>query len=634
MKKIFIIALFIFLAVILTIEIFILTSTRASNAVEQKNNEFLIESYNYYTSMKRPDDKKEIEKNIKILNDKKEEEKIIQENKVYEAANLFTSEKYNEFLDSFLADIKHNNSKNSFRQIGNYEYITNYRIINDNLALVLTDKNIYLKNGEKWEYVSLKGLNKTLYFTSGEIFNFNDESYIIVGTSYSGIFYKNVKNKFLKQFNSGIQSQYATDIKLSFYESISSIYSDNKNIFIGYSFSKGIDILSIEDLINSKKPSFKRTDIIPIEDVSESIESFSNIDGVLYANSNYAVYKYNSTDSSWIVYKKKINDSYSKKTSTNGLYLNPYAISSEKKIDNYIAMCNEFGLNTFVVDFKDDFGHLTYSSEIEFAKKIGAVKKIIDIDSLAEKCKANNIKIVARIVTFKDEYAYGYNNNEMALWDWKNKKPWEGLKGDKWIDPYNEDYHKYLIEIGKELEQKGADEIQYDYVRFPSDGEIYNISYRFRKNGTSKNFILYNFFVNANREINIPVSADFYGYNCWYLISANVGQDISLISRAIDVVYPMFYPSHFVDGFYQKNLGQYDRNFDLYYHGVIRTYKNADYRLEVRPWIQTFKIKVNIALKDYIKAQIEGLKKAGIDSYIFWSPSSNYQMLYDVFEKK
>jgi hypothetical protein len=592
------------------------------------NSIYFIDAGKYYSNQMKTKEK-EIEETPKYIIAAR-----INKNIEYEAKNITTSKNYNEILNEFLDEIKINNSKNIFRPINNYEYITDYRIVNNNLALILTDKSIYIKNGEKWEYVSLKGINKTLYFQTGEIFFYNNEPYIIVGTSYSGVFYKKISDKLLKELNTGVQSQFATDSKLNFFETISKIYADEKNIFLGYKFSKGIDIMSIEDLVKNKNPSFVKTKVTLSHDVSENIESFYKNDNNLFADTNYAVYKYDPTNSSWNIINKKKSTVIIKKTNIIGIYLNPYSISSTKKIDNYIAMSNALGINAFVIDFKDDWGNITYSSDIEFAKTIGSVKKIIDIDYLIKRCRENKIKIIARVVSFKDGFAYDYNNNEYALWDYKNDKAWLGPKDDKWIDPYNEDYRKYLIEVGKELEGKGVDEIQYDYVRFPSDGEIGNIQYRYRKDGYSKNFILYKFFSEAKHELSIPLSADFYGYNCWYSICANVGQDISLISKSIDIVYPMYYPSHFVDGFYEKDLKQYERNYYLYYHGILRAYDNSKYKIEVRPWIQIFNIKVDIPLKDYITSQIEGLKKADINSYIFWSASSNYKILYDVITKK
>ncbi len=628
-KNLIIIILSNLVTIILVCLFFVITFAGTSKQAKTANSRLFTQALNYYSR-----EMKEKEKGIGETAKYLAEARMIK-NREYEAENLPAGKNYDELLDACLNKLETSGyTKTELMPVGNYEYVTGFKIENDDLALILTDKNIYVKNGAKWMYVSLKGLNRSLYFTSGGFFYYGNEPYLIVGTSYSGIFYKKLKDKYLREFNAGAAGQFATDSKLEFYETVSAVHADKQNIFVGYMFSKGIGRIGIEDLLRGKNPHFKKTDIGLSNDVTENIESFSSNDGALYADSNYAVYRYNGDSQAWSRVSEKSPGSIMKKSHTIGIYLNPYAVSTKKKIDEYIALAKEFSINAFVIDFKDDRGRLTYPSDIEFAKKIGAVKKIVDLDYLVEKCREAKIKIIARLVSFKDPFAFDYNKNELAIWDWKNDKPWEGPKEDKWIDPFSDVYRKYLIDVGKELESKGVSEIQYDYVRFPSDGEIYNIQFRHRKDGYSRNFILYKFFTEAKKEINVPVSADFYGYNCWYFISANVAQDISLMSRSLDVVYPMFYPSHFVDGFYQKGLKQYERNFDLYYHGVLRTYENSGYRIEVRPWIQTFNIKVDIPLKDYIRAQIEGLKKAGIDSYIFWSASSNYKMLDDVFAKK
>ena len=101
----------------------------------------------------------------------------------------------------------------------------------------------------------------------------------------------------------------------------------------------------------------------------------------------------------------------------------------------------------------------------------------------------------------------------------------------------------------------------------------------------------------------------------------------NLISKYIDVIYPMYYPSHFSRGFYQYKIDQEKTNFYIYKDGVIRAYKIANGKVKVRPWVQSFKWKVNIDYIKYIQSQIDGIKDAGFNSFIFWNPAGNYSIL-------
>ncbi|HPB47368.1 MAG TPA: putative glycoside hydrolase, partial [Exilispira sp.] len=121
---------------------------------------------------------------------------------------------------------------------------------------------------------------------------------------------------------------------------------------------------------------------------------------------------------------------------------------------------------------------------------------------------------------------------------------------------------------------------------------------------------------------------------CWYKISRHIGQDIFLDSQILDAIYPMYYPSHFSDGFYEKGLGQPDTVRLIYQHGTIRAMENSNYNISIRPWIQAFNLKVKIDMVSYIINEIKGVKEAGINSYIFWNPSCKYSFLYEVFRDK
>ncbi len=147
----------------------------------------------------------------------------------------------------------------------------------------------------------------------------------------------------------------------------------------------------------------------------------------------------------------------------------------------------------------------------------------------------------------------------------------------------------YNIDIAKELQDKGVDEVQFDYIRFPSDGDIGSITWRFRKPGMGKMEALESFLAKARESLSIPISTDVYGYCGWARISNWVAQNIEMYSRYVDVIQPMFYPSHFPRDFL-GTMEYLPRAKYIYEEGTKRSAYIVEGRSVIRPYVQAFRI--------------------------------------------
>lgn len=389
-------------------------------------------------------------------------------------------------------------------------------------------------------------------------------------------------------------------------ESVKKIFIENNYIFV--ETTKGL----YRNLVKNLEGHFA------IKNNTKSIDSKKNED--------------NSSSNEWTLVYKDLNKEIPKykKDNIKGVYLPPSKVSSKDKIIKQFDVLKSLGINAVVIDFKDDFGNINYLSDVKTANLIKATRNLIDLDFLIKYAKKTDIKIIARLVSFKDPKLFSFDNNKYAFIDKTTKKAWIGLPKERWVDPASLFVQNYLIDIAKELSSKGIYEIQFDYIRYPSDGKTSNIISKFNKNNYSKNGILYSFLKNAKKHLKIPISTDFYGYQCFYKISSHIGQDLYLLSDFINAIYPMYYPSHFSNGFYQKGIPQEETNYYIYNHGVKRAYQITNNKIFVRPWVQAFKWKVNINYIKYIQSQIDGLKDAGVNSFIFWNPSGNYTILEQI----
>ena len=341
----------------------------------------------------------------------------------------------------------------------------------------------------------------------------------------------------------------------------------------------------------------------------------------------------------WLLHDKKNQSNPYLKISDGkkGIYTPTHQMRDEKSFEKHLKTIKDNKLNALVIDMKDEAGFVRYESKNEDIKKYNGIKYPLDIEKFIKRAKAENIYLIARIVVFKDKNLYRYNNGQYAVQDKETGKPWQGYdlyNGEKenieeyWVDPYNENVWKYNVDIAEELCSLGFDEIQFDYIRFPTDGlNLADIRYPARENGMDKVGALMSFLAYSRERIKAPISIDIYGANGWYRTGARTGQEVELLAEYVDVICPMFYPSHFSQSFLAYQPAE-ERPYRIYHQGSYRNKLMARNKVIVRPWAQAFFIPVSYDKKyydeNYVKRQILGIKDSIDEGYIYWNNSGRY----------
>jgi hypothetical protein len=328
----------------------------------------------------------------------------------------------------------------------------------------------------------------------------------------------------------------------------------------------------------------------------------------------------------------------------HGIYVSSFWASGEL-LEKHLAFLKKNGLNSIVVDCKEDFGYVTYNTSLAAPYRIGAVQKRFRIEDLVRVAHENGLYLVGRIVVFRDKQLYNADNYAWAAWDKAAKGPWRYVKktvdeatgaesyyqGEHWVDPYSEYVWDYNIAIAKELEEKGVDEVQFDYIRFPSDGDLSRVSFRYRKEGMGKYEALESFLSKARASLTIPLSADVYGYCGWARISNWVAQNIEMYSRHVDVIQPMFYPSHFPRDFL-GSMEYLPRAGYIYREGTRRAAWIVEGRALIRPYVQAFRIGSETSFSmpvsnQYLMNQVEGSLAGAGSGFTLWNASNDYYMV-------
>ena len=319
--------------------------------------------------------------------------------------------------------------------------------------------------------------------------------------------------------------------------------------------------------------------------------------------------------------------------------------ASGPRLQTHLDFLKAQGLNSIVLDFKDDDGYLTYNTQLSEPLRIGAVRQRFKIEDIVQTAHANGLYLIGRIVVFRDKQLYNADNFQYAAWDKQAQGPWRYLKknvddltgeetfsqGEYWVDPYSEQVWNYNIDIARELQDKGVDEVQFDYIRFPSDGDIGGITWRYRKPGMGKLEALESFLAKGREYLSIPISADVYGYCGWARISNWVAQNIEMYSRYVDVIQPMFYPSHFPRDFL-GGMEYLPRAKYIYQEGTRRSAYIVEGRSIIRPYVQAFRIGGETSFPPpvysaYLLNQVHGTLEGAGSGFTLWNASNDYYMV-------
>lgn len=324
------------------------------------------------------------------------------------------------------------------------------------------------------------------------------------------------------------------------------------------------------------------------------------------------------------------------------VYLTAPSAGREDKIKAVLALKKE-GLNAVVIDVKDSFGMVAYDSQLEAVKQYKLRQKFIpDLTALVQRFHNEGIYVIARVAVFQDT-AFAEARPEIAVHDARKVKAaggvlskktvWHDRKGLAWLDPSSREAHEYVVALSKDALSYGFDEVNYDYIRFPSDGSLANIAYPVTGTDTSHTDAIRNFMRHLREQMRgVTISADLFGFTMIKQEDIGIGQIVEDAFAYFDYVAPMVYPSHYPDGFMgYKNPAAwpYEVVADSMQKGGDRlaAYKTtASSTARLRPWLQDFDLGSDYdatMIAKQIKATQDTLKE-GYAGYMLWNPSSNY----------
>lgn len=319
------------------------------------------------------------------------------------------------------------------------------------------------------------------------------------------------------------------------------------------------------------------------------------------------------------------------------VYYSGSTAGNPEKINYLIEASKNDLINAVVIDVKDSSGFLTYNTDIPEAEEYGSEKNnISDIKSLLANLHANGIYTIGRIVVFQDSVLA----RAKPEWAVKNRKIggiWRNNLGLSWIDPAASQSWNYFADVAVDAISVGFDEINFDYIRFPSDGDMEAMVFPFWNRTEDRRNILTDFYKFMRGSLgNARMSADLFGFIMTRNDDFGVGQIAEDAFNYFDFISPMVYPSHYPSGFLGfSNPAEYP--YEVVYNAMkngrerLLNFKNTNGNLrpKIRPWLQDFDMGANYDKQMVIRqvdAAIDGLGDE-YSGFMLWNAKNLYDYL-------
>jgi len=318
-------------------------------------------------------------------------------------------------------------------------------------------------------------------------------------------------------------------------------------------------------------------------------------------------------------------EAYTSVATFRGVHFTGWAAGSTKARRRFLAAMKGGGFNAVVIALKDYDGHV-FVRDVPLAKQTGAFTNAIpDLPGVVKEFEDAGIYTVARIAIFKDDHL-ARARPDLAV-HFPDGRIWTNDKGTAWVDPYKKEVWDYAIDIASRAAAAGFDEIQFDYIRFPSDGKTRQCRYaRADHSPATAAAVLRELLTHAGARLKpfaVKLSIDTFGLTTSVDNGMGIGQTMEQMADLVDYVSPMMYPSHYANGEYglrSPNRAPYET--------IRRGVRDALERLgpraaSMRPYLQDFSMGVRYS-PAHVRSQILATEELGVRGWILWNAQNNY----------
>ena len=280
------------------------------------------------------------------------------------------------------------------------------------------------------------------------------------------------------------------------------------------------------------------------------------------------------------------------------------------------------GINTIQLDVKDENGEVAFHRLAPpLAKRVGSAMRYYDPVKAAKQVHSEGLFLIGRVVCFEDPIL-SKGRPDLAIRT-SGGAVWQNDAGLGWTNPYEKGVWDYNLRIAQAAARAGFDEIQFDYVRFPSDGDIESAVFPGKRNEamgvTIARFVHYA--TKRLRPMGVRVSVDVFGLSATR--DLGIGQSPRRLAKIVDAIYPMVYPSHY-------GSGEYGLDSPVSVPGRTVGRSLRDFRRQMRrgkaqlvPWLEDFSFSGTTTLT-HVQEQIRAARRWKSGGFLLWNPSGVY----------
>jgi hypothetical protein len=303
-----------------------------------------------------------------------------------------------------------------------------------------------------------------------------------------------------------------------------------------------------------------------------------------------------------------------------GVHVTMALASLPGKLDHYLSIP---GLTALELDVKDENGEVGFLlPATSLARKVGASKPYYKAGVVADKAREEGVYLIGRVVVFEDPILSA-GRPDLAIRT-SGGGVWENDAGLGWANPYDKRVWEYVLSVAKAAARAGFDEIQFDYVRFPSDGPIESAVFP-GKSAEPPGWTIARFVHYASKQLKplgVRVSVDVFGLSATH--DLRVGQKPGRLAKYVDAVYPMVYPSHYNPG--EFNLPDPSAVPGRTVSNSLRDFRNAmvGSKAMLIPWLEDFSLTSDRRPAEEVQAQIDAARRHSVKGFLLWNPSGVY----------
>jgi hypothetical protein len=316
-----------------------------------------------------------------------------------------------------------------------------------------------------------------------------------------------------------------------------------------------------------------------------------------------------------------------------GIYMTSWVAGTPSLRTSLVRLLDTTEANTVVIDIKDYSGKIVFPVTDPGLKAYGSEEvRVRDLPQFIDTLHKKGVYVIGRVAVFQDKY-FVTHRPDLAVKNKAGTAVWKDHKGISWIDAGSKEYWQYIVLLARESYKLGFDEINFDYIRFPSDGNMKDISFPQEPAGVTKPEMLKSFFsylhdnlATSSPDTRMKISADLFGMVTTAKDDMGIGQILENAFPYFDYISPMVYPSHYpptFQGFKEPEAHPYDVVHFAMQSAVDRAKQASTTPDKLRPWLQDFGLRMNYGPAE-VRAQIKATTDVGLDSWLLWSASNKY----------